>query len=372
MTDGFGIYIHIPFCACKCNYCSFYSLPLGDDVKKQYCNRLINDIKTRGGEINRPVSSIYIGGGTPTVMGGKMLFDILNEVKHSFNVIDNAEITVEANPADNLQDTLARLFAGGCNRLSFGVQSVNSEELTILGRRHGVRQVKNAIQVARKIGFNNISLDLMIGLPNSTTATLKNSIDFIISQNPNQISAYILKVEDGTPLCSMPVVKNIPNDDLIADQYLFMCESLENAGYTHYEISNFAKSGFEGKHNINYWKCGEYLGFGPSAHSFYGGERFFYTADLQEYLNGSVPVFDGVGGTAGEYIMLGLRLDSGISNNEFKRRFGKDLPKSIYKDAELLQKNGLCLSDGNKIKLTDKGMLVSNSIITLLTEDKDI
>ena len=225
------------------------------------------------------------------------------------------------------------------------------------------------MELARKVGFSNISLDLMIALPFSTPKTLENSLSYVLSLSPEHISTYILKLEEGTPLHKMRDKLVFPDDDATAEQYLQVSERLKAAGYEHYEISNFAKSGYQSRHNTLYWECGEYLGIGPSAHSFLDGNRFYYENDLDAFLKNPATVFDGVGGGEDEYIMLGLRLKKGISASEYFERFGKQIPSGIFKKAQLFEKNGLCRVTDDNISLTAKGMLLSNSIIAEFSEE---
>ncbi len=327
------------------------------------------DLEKWGAEISRPISSVYIGGGTPTAFGGERLSAVLNTVNNNFNVLDNAEITVEGNPADNYTTLAPILKKSGCNRFSLGVQSANEGELKILGRRHTNADVENAIRILRENGIDNISLDLMLGLPYSNISSLKKSIDFVLTQRPKHISAYILKLEKGTPLYKTQNNYCFPNEDEICEQYLFLCESLRKNGYNHYEISNFSLENYESRHNSSYWECEEYLGFGPSAHSFYNGKRFYYKNDINEYLKGSSPIPDGDGGDKKEYIMLSLRLKKGINNQEFKNKFGENLPGNIFSKAKKLQEAGLCDIIDGAICLTDNGMLVSNSVINYFLEE---
>lgn len=372
MISPIGIYIHIPFCKNKCNYCNFYSKSNSCETTiKKYCNRVISDLKHWGAEISRPVSSVYFGGGTPTVLGGENIKRILECLYNNFNVLPNAEITVEGNPSSSLEKTAEVLKSCGCNRFSMGMQSANENELSVLGRLHTPKDVENAVAALKLYGITNISVDLMLGLPGSTTATLQRSIDFALSLNVPHISAYILKLEPGTPLYKSAARLNIPNDDEIADQYLHLCKALENSGYEHYEISNFAKPGFYAKHNTAYWQCKEYIGIGPAAHSFYNGKRFYCEPDLTKYINSpkSPIIPDGNGGGPEEFIILGLRLKSGISNTEFNARYGYNLPHGIYKKADILKKQKLCTVSGDNIALTNRGMLVSNAIINYFSEE---
>lgn len=411
-AEPIGLYLHVPFCAAKCAYCDFYSGFATDIMLDKYAERLAAEIKKWGGEIHRPINTVYFGGGTPSLLGGR-IEPLMQAVRGSFELCGNAEITLEANPecffgsrdtalpplpgrASRVQpageqsdfpEFLSSALRAGVNRLSVGIQSGTDRELKTLGRRHTASEAEKAVSLARRAGFNNISLDLMIGLPGSDICSLRRSLDFLLGLAPEHISAYILKIEPNTALWRQNI--SLPDDDRTADQYLFACEYLENAGYRHYEISNFARPGFEGRHNLGYWNGGEYLGLGPSAHSFLNGRRFFYPRDLKAFLNCGVsdsvqsaespkePKFpqsispliisDGCGGSAEEYIMLRLRTSGGINFREYERRF-KPLPKEFYEECRRLEKAGLMRVAKSSAALTDRGMLVSNSIIISLTE----
>lgn len=398
-AEPIGLYLHVPFCAAKCAYCDFYSGFATDIMLDKYAERLAAEIKKWGGEIHRPINTVYFGGGTPSLLGGR-IGPLMQAVRGSFELCGNAEITLEANPecffgsrelaAPSAEgqaafpEFLSSALRAGVNRLSVGIQSGTDRELKALGRRHTASEAEKAVSLARRAGFNNISLDLMIGLPGSDICSLRRSLDFLLGLAPEHISAYILKIEPNTALWRQNI--SLPDDDRTADQYLFACEYLENAGYRHYEISNFARPGFEGRHNLGYWNGGEYLGLGPSAHSFLNGRRFFYPRDLKAFLNGSqsiktpadefpdfpqsispLIISDGCGGSAEEYIMLRLRTSGGINFREYERRF-KPLPKEFYEECRRLEKAGLMRVAKSSAALTDRGMLVSNSIIISLTE----
>lgn len=352
-----GLYLHIPFCKRKCAYCDFYSAVFTGELAENYVTALQREIKQWGGKINRPIDTIYLGGGTPSLLNDR-LSPILNTVRENFTVLENAEITLEINPQDDIEVILKNAKKAGINRLSIGAQSGSDSELKVLGRTHSAAETEKAVKTARKLGFSNISLDLMIGLPNSTIDTLRQSLDFLINLNPEHISAYILKIEPKTLFYKTQDTLNLPDDDAICDQYLFMCEYLEKAGYSHYEISNFAKSSFESRHNLKYWNCDEYLGLGPSAHSFLEGKRFFYPRDMKEFINGNTPTPDGVGGDKAEKIMLSLRLKKGV-----------DITLLPTKNLDFYIKNGLGKIENGKFCLTNQGMLVSNQIISQLLED---
>lgn len=368
MTNGgLGLYIHIPFCLRKCNYCDFYSVVPTDDLKKRYIERLVAEIKKWGERTARPIDTIYIGGGTPSLLDDTELSSVFSAIRQHFIVLDDAEITVEVNPGDNLEAFLKSASSLGVNRVSIGVQSFCENELCTLGRRHSADDAKAAVIYARKCGITNISADIMLGLPNSTPETLKKSIDGILSLGTEHISAYILKVEKGTPFDKMKIAT--PDDEKTSEQYLLLCDTLKTAGYEHYEISNFAKKGYQSRHNNRYWKQEEYLGIGPSAHSFFEGKRFYYDRDISSFIKSAETVFDGFGGDETEFIMLSLRLSSGLCFKEFQSRFNKPLDERIIKKAKSLEKHGLCSVEDCGISLSDKGMLVSNSIIFTLIGD---
>lgn len=332
----------------------------------EYSSKLLDAIKKWGGSFNRPIDTIYLGGGTPSLLKQRLM-SIINTAKTAFEVSNHCEITLEINPEGDTESILQYAKEAGVNRLSIGMQSGNDEELEALGRRHTVLYTVNAVQTARKLGFNNISLDLMLGLPNSNLESLEKSLEVLCKLNPEHISAYILKIEENTAFFKMQDKLNLPDDDAIAEQYLFVCQYLENKGYEHYEISNFCKKEMISRHNLKYWQGDEYLGIGPAAHSFIDGKRYFYPRSLKDFLNGNEPINDGCGGGEEEYIMLSLRLKKGLSPSVYKNKFGKELSCDFISKCKAFEKAGL-MSAKDNISLTDKGMLVSNSIITELLE----
>lgn len=370
MTDKapLGLYLHIPFCVKKCAYCDFYSAFAGEKALDDYAKGLISEIKKWGGRLCRPlVDTVYLGGGTPSLLGERLI-PVTGAVREAFCLADGAEITLEINPAGDSGKILLAAKQAGVNRLSVGVQSGDNAKLSLLGRTHTARDALNTVNAARALGFKNISLDLMIGLPDSDLTTLKADLDFVLSAKPEHISAYILKIEKNTLFYKKRDTLNLPDGDETAEQYLYMCDYLKEKGFSHYEISNFAKAGFEGRHNLKYWRCNEYLGIGPSAHSFLEGERFYYPRDSRAFLRGEPPVSDGKGGDREEYIMLNLRLKEGICFKKYRERFSEDLPEGIKKAALPLEGAGLLNITHGGISLTDRGMLLSNSIITNLLE----
>ena len=367
MTKSLGIYLHIPFCEKKCRYCNFYSSFSSEELLDGYTNALIREIKKWGGSINRPIDTVYLGGGTPSLLKPR-LPKIVDCIKYSFNVSENAEITLEVNPAGDCREVLEFAKRAGINRLSIGAQSGDDKMLRLLGRRHTAKDTQKTFNKARELGFDNISLDLMICLPESNEKTLLKDLEFITALKPEHISVYMLKLEENTAFYSLKDTLKLPNEDDEAKQYLFMCDYLENKGFYHYEISNFSKDNYMSRHNLKYWQGTEYLGLGPSAHSFLDGKRFYYKDDLRAYIKGTEPIFDCLGGTKEEYIMLSLRLKEGLSVSFFEQKFGKKLPNEFFTKCEFLQKHNLLKIEKDKIYLTNKGMLLQNSIITEILE----
>ncbi len=334
-----------------------------------YTDSLIKEIhKWGGGFLNRrPIDTVYLGGGTPSLLSHRLI-SLLSEINSSFEICEDSEITLELNPSSGNENLLEYAKKAGVNRLSIGAQSGSDEKLKMLGRTHTAKDTENTVALARKMGFHNISLDIMIGLPDSTIDSLNYDLEFIKALSPEHISAYMLKIEENTAFFAQKEKLNLPDDDIEAEQYLLMCDYFEKYGYEHYEISNFAKSGITSRHNLKYWLGNEYLGIGPSAHSMLSGERFYYPKDLRGFINGNTPLSDGRGGGKEEYIMLRLRLKSGILPQEFKYLFGTELPQEFMKKCRTFQKAELIDVTENNISLTNKGMLLSNSIITELLE----
>ena len=356
-----GIYIHIPFCKTKCPYCDFYSFKPDNTQKDSYLKAVLLCIEQHSKKIRDSVDTVYFGGGTPSFFGGERLKKVISCIKENYNIKD-AEITVECNPSSVDSELLFHLKQAGVNRISMGMQSAVDKERTALGRLSDRQQVKKAVSLIKNHGITNISLDLMLGIPHQTKESLRESLDFIISCGVTHVSAYMLKIEEGTPFSKTELP--LPDEDEVCELYLFASDYLEEKGFAQYEISNFAKKGFESRHNLKYWKCEDYLGIGPSAHSFIGGERFYYPRDFASFLTDPATVSDGKGGDEEEYIMLALRLSEGLLKDKYFRRYGKEIPAEIFRKAELFEKNGLVKITDKGIRLTKKGYLLSNSIIT--------
>lgn len=362
MTDMRGLYIHIPFCKRKCPYCDFYSVETGtEDIFAAYVSRLCEETKSyKNKKID--IDTIYFGGGTPSVLSDSLICKVLDEVRESFNVSYDAEITIEANPSSVDLKKLLGYSKAGINRISFGVQSACDDELQRLGRLHSFDGARQAVINAYDSGFENISADLMIATQGQTLDSLKRSVYQIAELPVKHISCYILKVEDGTPYSKMNLA--LPNEDECAEYYLIASKLICDSGYEHYEISNFAKKGFESRHNLKYWHGEEYIGLGVSAYSYYDGVRYHNKRDLSSYLRGEdIRVVDEEEiNKAEEYLAFSFRLSEGISIKKYIALGGDS---GILNKAEEIPKN-LIKIDSDIISLTEEGFLVSNEIIAKL------
>ena len=377
-----GIYIHVPFCRSKCTYCDFYSLTTKDDrLMDDYLDAICAHIKEAGALApGYQVDTVYFGGGTPSFYGADGMATILTAIRRSFDVYQDAEITFECNPDSVSAKLLHRLRSEGFNRVSLGVQSDNDKLLKKLGRPHDYAQVLNAVKKIRRAGYKNLSLDLIYGLPGQTLESWEATLHKVLELEPEHMSCYGLKVEEGTPLYTTREYENLPDDDTQADMYLAAVEILRRKGYRQYEISNFAKRGLESRHNLKYWTGGEYLGFGPDASSDFAGKRFKIIRDLHGYIDGILH-----GGTvledvqevplrerAGEYLMMRLRTAYGISGAEYEKLFL--LPFApLEAHLEKLRQYGQALrAEGGRWRLTAEGYLLSNTILSdlLLLQDR--
>lgn len=365
-----GLYIHVPFCLKKCPYCDFYSVKLENDLLYGYIKALKNEITKWGKNLKsssnpKIIDTIYFGGGTPNLLGVKNISQILDLIREKFNVKNekDLEVTLEVNPTKFDEIDFETLRKAGINRLSIGMQSSDDYELKLLGRTHTQKAVEYTVKKAQKAGFENISLDLMLCTPEQTKESLQRSIDFCDSLKIQHVSAYLLKIEKGTKYYLNKDKLNLKDDDTQSEIYLFACDEFEKRGFMQYEISNFSKPGFQSKHNLKYWNAENYLGIGPSAHSFLDGKRFFYERDLKKFIESPMITEDGIGGDIEEYIMLRLRLTKGIKNDEFYRRFKINIPQRCFDKAKLYEKYGLTKVSNDGFNLTRKGFLVSNELI---------
>jgi len=346
-----GLYIHIPFCDGKCPYCGFYSEVPQKNIISDYKNALIKEVLNPKYKSASVFDTIYFGGGTPNLLGPDNLIEVIDASRKAFT-FKTPEITIEINPcAKNLAEIFEVLQKSGLNRVSIGMQSANGDELDFLGRKHTKEDIKKAVSTAKDTQIANISLDLIIGLPNQTIKSLDKSIDLVLALDVTHISAYMLKIEPNTPFYK----KNITvDDDDQANQYIHLCKRLNQNGFGHYEISSFAKKGFESRHNLKYWQGDDYLGLGPSAHSLINGKRFYYPSSIKEFISNPNTINDGDGGGYEEKAMLNLRLASGITG---------DIPKEYISRAKALESTGYVIADENGIRITESGFLLSNTLI---------
>lgn len=361
MKNKLGIYVHVPFCAAKCAYCDFYSLAGQLSQADAYVARLCADITQTAPQCAEyTVDTVYFGGGTPSLLGGKRLAHILHTIFSAFSVQPDAEITVEANPDSMTEEFLTRTREAGANRLSMGVQSAHDDELRAIGRIHTFAQAQDAVSRARRAGFQNLSVDLMYALPGQTAESLAQSIDALLAWNPEHLSCYGLTLEPHTPMGRTNPV--LPDEDAQADLYLLLCEKMARAGFFHYEISNFARPGYESRHNSRYWKQQPYLGFGPGAHADFAGRRMENVRDLSAWLAGAAPVPEDADiDRAAEYIMLSLRTAAGWDAAYYAETFHQN-PEPIERALSVLPEP-YRIHTGSRWHLTDAGFLLSNPII---------
>lgn len=366
-----GIYIHIPFCIKKCEYCDFVSYCNKEKYVPQYINALKKEIKNN---INKEykITTIYIGGGTPSSIEENYIADIIETIKLNMNdenlkEFKNVEVTIEVNPGTVTEKKLETYKEIGINRLSIGLQETHDELLKSIGRIHTYEEFLKTYNLARKIGFNNINVDLMIALPNQTIQDIKENLEKIIKLNPEHISVYSLILEEGTPFYNNYNENKIrlPDEELERNMYWYVKNTLENNGYIHYEISNFSKKGFESKHNMNCWNQEEYLGFGVAAHSYNNKIRYSNTNSIEEYIKGSNKIIhekQTLEDMQKEYMLLGLRKIEGINIQKFKNKFAQN-PIFIFKEQlSKLVDEELIIVDGNEIKLTNKGLDLANIV----------
>jgi len=373
-----SLYIHIPFCVRKCGYCGFYSTQYSTRIADEFITCLECDAaRNRSDFTHRLFTNIYIGGGTPTALSLAQLERIVRTIRQYFPIADDAEFTVEANPNTVTNDKLVLLLKLGVNRLSLGVQSFSDDVLRTLGRLHTSEDAVNAFRLARSAGFGNIGLDLIFGIPCQTAAHWKDTLDAAITLKPEHVSAYSLSLDKGSQW--QREAENggltLPDEEVAAAMYERAVQTLHNAGYGQYEISNYSLPGFECRHNVNYWERGEYLGLGPGAWSFILGERYSTMADTEEYSLGvlsgrtAVDIHELVGSeqSARETILLRLRTMKGLDVRRFEREYGPDFLLRLERNAVPLRERGLLhLSEGH-LRLTDRGILLSDEALVRLS-----
>lgn len=361
-----GLYIHIPFCLQKCSYCDFVSIPCGDALFAPYIGALEREMEQYEGEV---VDTVFIGGGTPTVLPAPLLERLLLKINRTFQLAADTEWSVEANPKTLTEEKLSVLKEGGVNRISIGAQSFQNQELRLLGRIHTAQDVYNTMELAKKAGFTNINLDLMSALPGQTFPMLLDSLRQAVSSSPAHISCYSLILEEGTPLAQEVTAGKYTMPDEDTDRMLYenAVRYLREQGYKQYEISNFAKEGYACRHNLKYWDCMPYIGIGAAAHSFTGAERYQNIDDVREYIRDPISRQHVVSlskeDCISEFMMMGLRKTAGISEAEFALRFGETLD-GLYKDCiDRFLEGGFLARENGRLFLTPRGVDVSNSIM---------
>ena len=377
MGECLGLYLHIPFCRSKCDYCDFYSLAGREDRMDDYQKALLRHI-VESSEAARSfsVNSIYIGGGTPTWYGEKRLVELLHTIKRRFTLSKDVEITIEANPDSVDEKMLRHLRRAGVNRISMGMQSGCDQELQAVHRPHTYRQVVDAVTAVRRAKITNLNLDLIYGLPGQTEESWHKTVEKALILNPEHLSCYGLTVEEGTPLAQRVARgEQLPDEDQQAALYLWTVKRLAEAGYEQYEISNFAKRGYQSRHNMKYWMGHPYMGLGAAAHSDFGGRRYSFLSDLDQYidhmLQGDAVVDESEQITrrerGSEYLMLRMRTVHGIEEWEYRREYMMNFEPIAAKLAEFEQR-GWARRRGRRWQFTPEGFLLSNQLIGQLLE----
>ena len=369
-----GLYLHVPFCVRKCHYCDFYSAAADQGARTQYVRALCAHLRAEAPRLrDYTVDTVYLGGGTPTLLSPDEIKQILGTVKAEYALERDAEITVECNPVTNAEGMMEGLVAAGVNRLSIGLQSAHDEELKLLGRPHDHAAFLETYHAARQAGIENISVDLMFGIPAQTAQSFAETLRTVIALAPDHVSAYGLRIEEGTPFYRMQKELPLPDEDAEADLADLAVQLLTAAGYEHYEVSNYARPGRRSRHNMRYWLGSDYLGFGPGAHSYCCGVRFEIAPDRLAYVshveNGRFEALrqnaERITGKelTDEYVMLHMRLFDGIELADFSHRFGTNFEKE-YGDTSALEAAGYLLRTDGRIAFTERGMRVSNAILS--------
>ncbi len=371
--EPLGIYLHIPFCVRKCAYCDFLSFPEGDKGSR---GRISSYLEALEGELARApegyaADTVYFGGGTPSLLKPEELSALMKGLREVFRILPGAEITLEANPGTLDPEKLKGFREAGISRLSMGAQSFDERELKTIGRIHSPEQIKESFRMARQAGFEELSLDLMFGLPGQSLVSYERSLKEAIALYPGHISAYGLMLEENTPLFLKRESLSFPDEDEEREMYALTFRLLKEAGYRRYEISNYALPGHESRHNLKYWERKEYLGFGLGAASFMGRRRWKNTSLMEEYMRpiregGPVPAEEeellSPEEEMGEFMFLGLRREEGISAEEFEKCFGLKLTEAFGPQLEQFERLGLLHSGKGRVRLTERGIDVSNRV----------
>ncbi len=371
ITKPIGLYVHIPFCLRKCNYCDFCSFKIDDIAwQERYIDILCSEIESYK-EKEIIVDSIFFGGGTPSLLSEDQFSRIVNIIRKSFLISPDTEFTIEANPKTLTREKLTCYASLGVNRLSLGLQSIHENEMKMLGRIHNYQDFIDLYRLARDCGITNINVDLMYGIPEQTMDSFSETLDKVIDLSPEHLSLYGLIIEDNTPFGRNPEILNLPSEDQECDMYALACERLASSGYAHYEISNYARDEKFCKHNLKYWLNQEFIGVGLAAYSYFNGYRFGNTPNIEDYLSGKFSDSDSflrntTEDEAYEFVMLALRLSQGFSLTEYRDRFGVDFLIGRERLISSFVDSGLMTITDDRVSLTEKGFYVSNSILTEL------
>ena len=368
-----GVYLHIPFCKSRCSYCDFATdVYRNSETVERYVTALCLEMQGAGLGQKTTVDTIYFGGGTPSLLSATQVERILKRVGEQFDVETNAELTMEMNPATVTPETLRDYRSLGLNRASFGVQTFDDHSLKLLARGHDANDARQTFKLLRDAGFDNVSFDLIAGLPAQTLADWERNLNEAIKLSPEHLSLYLLEIHEGTPLAEQ--VRSgrqpRPDEDLAAEMYEMMLDKLADAGYEQYEISNFARPGFESRHNSKYWRLEPVFGFGVSAHSFDGEHRYANERDTARYVDfiektGCAEIMREDINTASEFVFLGLRMESGIDLIDYNRRFSADLVSSYSNDIGRLSDAGLIEMNNGCLRLSQRGKLFSNEVFAV-------
>ena len=372
-TDPIGIYVHIPFCVRKCVYCDFCSFSdVVSSKRKKYIDALCDEIGSYKGK-GISVDTVFFGGGTPTLLGGDEFQQVVSKIRECFNVVADAEFTIEANPKTLTEENLVKYIACGVNRVSIGLQTIHEKELKKLGRVHSFEEFLDTYHLVRRLGIKNVSVDLMYGIPEQTRETFSETLDKVISLSPEHISLYGLIVEEGTPLFENISSYRLPSEDEECDMYYLASKKMRDGGYLHYEISNYSKNGCFCRHNLKYWRAEEYIGVGLAAYSYFDGKRYGNGEDIDEYIKDyslcrvfNENIGNNLDSNKYEFAMLSLRLCEGFSLSFYKEKFGEDFLVSRREVIEKFSELGYLTVKDDRISFTESGLYVSNTLLTEL------
>lgn len=371
-TEPIGLYLHIPFCKSKCAYCDFVSFGGAlSEYEDSYTAALINEICEYRSKEKIKVNTVFFGGGTPTLISAKAFEKIVSALFDVFEILPGTEFTVEANPKTVTKEKLRLYTSLGVNRISLGLQSYHENELKTLGRIHNFEEFAQTYAACRNAGISNINVDLMYGIPEQTEESFRITLEKIIDLAPEHISAYGLILEEGTRLYAQKDVLKFPTEEEECKMYYMAAELLRNSGYAHYEISNYARAGFECRHNLKYWQDKEYIGLGLAAHSYYGKKRYSNPVGFSEYFSPSVKEYRqteiiDTEANAYEYAMMHLRLADGFSLSDYEKRFKRSFTSGKEAFIQKLKSSGYIIISEDRISLTERGFYVSNTILSEL------